>query len=64
VDHPQLDVMPADLFPPGAARAGDQVGGGEPGHGLGLGPHRLGGLALGGQVQPERADLRGERPGV
>src|ERR1035437_7985602 len=33
-------------------------------HRLGIGPHRLGGLALGGQVQLERADLRLESPGV
>ena len=41
-----------------------QVGGGEPLHRLGVGPHRLGGLSLGGQVQAERADLRLEHPCV
>ena len=37
---------------------------GEPLHRLGVGPYRLGGLALGGQAQPERADLNLECPGV
>jgi hypothetical protein len=58
VHHPSLHVMTADLLPPGARGPGDQVRGGEPGHGLGIGPHRLRCLALGGQVQPERLDLR------
>jgi hypothetical protein len=53
VDQPPLHVVAAGLVPPAAADAGDQVGGGESGHGLGVGPHRLGCLALGGQVQPE-----------
>lgn len=35
----------------------EQVGGGEPLHRLGIGAHRLGGLALSSQMQPERADL-------
>ena len=39
-------------------------GGGEPLHRLGVGPDRLGGLALGGQAQSERADLSLEYPGV
>ena len=38
------------------ARPG-QAGGGEPLHRLGVGPDCLGGLALGGQAQSERADL-------
>ena len=42
VDQPPLHVVAADLLPPGAAGTRDQVGGGEPGHGLGVGPHRLG----------------------
>src|ERR1035441_7690974 len=61
---PPLHVLPADLFPPRAAGLPAQVRGGEPPHRLGIGPHRLGGLALGGQLQPERADLRLESPGV
>ena len=51
VDQPPLHITAADLLPAGVAGAGDQVGGGEPRHGLGVGPHRLGGLTLGGQVQ-------------
>jgi hypothetical protein len=41
-----------------------QAGGGEPLHGFGVGPDRLGGLALGGQAQGERVDLGLEYPGV
>ena len=39
------------------ASAGDHVRGDEPGQRLGVGADGLGGLALGGRVQPERADL-------
>src|SRR5271166_6587366 len=56
--HPLLHVLLAGLFPAGPAGLLEQVGGGEPGHRLGVGPDCLGGLALGGQVQAERADLR------
>jgi len=62
--HPLLHVVLADLLPAGPAGLPQQVGGGEPGHRLDIGPDRPGGLALGGQVQPERADLRLEIPGV
>jgi hypothetical protein len=56
--------MLADLLPAGLVGLADQVGGGEPLHRLGVGPDRLGGLALGGQAQRERADLGLEYPGV
>jgi hypothetical protein len=62
--NPPLDVGLADLFPAVEAGLPAQVGGGEPLHRLGVGAYRLGGLALGGQVQAERADLRLESPGV
>jgi len=52
--HPPLHILPADLPPAGPADL-QQAGGGEPLHRPGIGPDRLGGLALGGQVQPERA---------
>jgi len=61
---PPLDVLLADLFPAGEAGLAAQVGGGEPLHRLGIGPYRLGGLPLGGQVQAERADLWLEFPSV
>jgi hypothetical protein len=64
MDQPPLHVVAVYLLPPGPGGAGDQVGGGEPCHCVGVGPHRLGRLALGGQVQPERADLTLENPGV
>ena len=59
--HPLLDVLAADLLPAGQA---GQASGGEPLHRLGVGPDCLGGLALGGQAQGERADLGLEYPGV
>jgi hypothetical protein len=59
--HPLLDVLPAHLLPAGPA---GQAGGGEPLHRLGVGADCLGGLALGGQAQSERADLSLEYPGV
>jgi hypothetical protein len=61
---PLLDVLPGYLLPAGMAGAGEEVGGGEPGHRLGVGGDGLGGVALGGQVEPERADLRLEALGV
>ena len=59
--HPPLNVLAADLLPVGQA---GQAGGGEPLDRLGVGLNRLGGLALGGQAQGERADLSLEYPGV
>jgi len=59
--HPLLDVLPAHLLPAGPA---GQAGGGEPLHRLGVDADCLGGLALGGQAQGERADLSLEYPGV
>jgi hypothetical protein len=48
--HPPLDVAAGDLLPAGPP---GQAGGREPLHCLGVGPDRLGGLALGGQPQGE-----------
>ena len=48
--------------PPAPSWPGRAGGGGEPLHGLGVGPDRLDGLALGGQAQRERADLGPEYP--
>jgi hypothetical protein len=62
--HPAPHIVRLYLVPPGVSGPRDQVGRGEPLHGLGVGPHRLGRLALGGQVQPEGADLRPERARV
>ena len=62
--HPLLHVVLSDLLPAGPADLPQQVGGGEPSHRLDIGPDRPGGLALGGQGQAERADLRLEIPGV
>ena len=59
--HRPLNALAADLLPVGQA---GQACGGEPLDRLGLGLDRLGGLALGGQVQGERADLSLEYPGV
>jgi hypothetical protein len=59
--HPLLDVLAAHLLPAGLP---GQVSGGEPSHRLGVGPDCFGGLALGGQPQSERADLRLEYPRV
>jgi hypothetical protein len=56
--------MPVDLFSAGAAGLPAKVRGGEPLHCPGAGPDRPGSLALGGQMQPERADLRLEFPGI
>jgi hypothetical protein len=61
--QPPLHILPIDLLPPVTKCVRDQVGGGEPLHRLGVGPYRPGSLALGCQVQPERADLRLEHPG-
>jgi hypothetical protein len=62
--HPPLNVAAVDLLPAGPAGLSGQEGGGEPPDRLGIGPDRLGGLALGGQAQGERADLGLEYPGV
>jgi len=64
MDQPSLHVMAADLVPLGAPGALDRVSGSKPRHRLNIGPHRLRRLALGRQVQPERSDLRCERPGI
>ena len=64
MDQPSLHVMAADLVPLGAPGALDQVSRSKPRHRLNIGPHRLRRLALGRQVQPERSDLRRERPGI
>ena len=64
MNQPALHVVAGHLVPAGATGARDQVGGGEPGHRLRVGPDRLGGLGLGRQVQPERPDLGRERTGV
>jgi hypothetical protein len=61
--HPLLDVLAAHLLPAGPAALPGQASG-EPLHRLGVGPYCLGGLALGGQAQGERADLSLECPGV
>jgi hypothetical protein len=47
-EDPPLDIGLADLFPAGQAGLPAQVLTGEPLHRLGIGPHRLGGLPLGG----------------
>src|SRR5208282_2648406 len=62
--NPPLDVLLADLFPAGEAGLPAQVGSGEPLHRLDIGPYCLAGLPLGGQVQPERADLCMKSPSV
>ena len=62
--HPAPHIMALHLVPPGAGGPGDQVGRSKPLHRFGVGPHRLGRLALGGQVKPEGADLRLERARV
>src|ERR1700685_977986 len=49
------------LLPPGLIRLLDQVRRREPAHRLGIGVQGPPGLALGGQVQPERAHLGLER---
>jgi len=51
LNHPPLDVLAVYLLPAGPAGLPAQVGGGEPLHRLGVGPDRLGGLALGGQAR-------------
>jgi hypothetical protein len=61
VQQPCHPLLAAHLLPAGLP---GQAGGGEPLHRLGVGPDRLGSLALGGQAQSERADLRLEYPGV
>jgi hypothetical protein len=63
-DDPLLHVPLPDLFPVRAVTLPEQVRCREPPHRVGVGPYRLGGLALSGQVQPERADLRLEASGV
>ena len=62
--HPAPHIMGLYLVPPGAGGLGDQVGRSEPLHRLGVGPHRLCRLALGGQMKPEGADLWLERARV
>src|SRR5450755_1468114 len=59
---PPLDILGAYLAPPGLARLAKQVGGGEPQRRLGVDPDRPGRLVLRRQVQPERGDIRTERP--
>lgn len=54
----------ADLLPTGTANRPTQMCANEPLHRLSVSPDHLGGLALGSQVQPERADLRLEAPGI
>jgi hypothetical protein len=61
--HPLLDVLAVHLLPAGLAGLPGQAGGGEPLHRLGVSPDRLGGLALRGQPQGERADFSLEYPG-
>jgi hypothetical protein len=61
LDHPLPDIVPVCLLPAGLSGLAQQVGGGEPGHRAGVALHRPGCLALGGQVQPERGDVRAER---
>jgi hypothetical protein len=46
-----VHVPPLDLFPACAVPLPAQVGGGEPLHRLGVGPHRLDGVSLGGQAR-------------
>ena len=59
---PPLNILGAHLAPPGLARLAKQVGGGEPQRRLGVDPDRPGPLVLRRQVQPERGDIRTERP--
>src|SRR5258708_24942159 len=61
-DHPALDILRAGLVPVRAAGLPEKVSGGEPLDRLGVHAHRLGRLALGSQVKPERADYPLEHP--
>ena len=61
---PPLDVLRVYLLPPGLIRLAEQVSGGEPARRLGVDPDRPGRLVLRRQVQPERGDIRRERPRV
>ena len=62
-DHPLLHVAAVHLGPGLPAGMLQELGCGEPLHRLGVGADGLGCLALGGQVQPERADLWLHDPG-
>ena len=62
--RPPLQILPVHLPPAGLIRLRDQVRRREPAHRLGIGVQSPPGLALGGQVQPERAHLGLERPRV
>ena len=55
---------PRTWSPPRPGRLPGPVGSGEPLHRLAVGTDRLSGLALSGQAQTERADLRLQNPGI
>jgi hypothetical protein len=60
--HPAPDIVPVGLLPAGLAGLAGQVAGGEPADGTGLALDRPGRFALGGQVQPERANIAASGP--
>ncbi len=59
--YPAPDILPVYLVPVGAASLAQEVSGGEPLDCFGVHPHRLGRLALGREIEPERADCPLER---
>jgi hypothetical protein len=61
---PLLDILRVHLPPPGLLRLAEQVSGGERQRRLGVDPGGPWCLVLGGQVQPERGDVRSKRPRV
>ena len=62
--RPPLQILPVYLLPAGLTRLPEQVRGGEQAHRLSVGVQGPPGLALTGQMQPERIHLHLERPRV
>lgn len=60
--HPLPDICRVNLLPPGPIRLLKQVPGGEPARSAGVNPDGSLSLVLCRQVQPERGDVRRERP--